>query len=127
MMLPRPSDHGEMQISSMFKHTLLLIFFSWKYKCVYEHAPHICLRNIYSMFLVFNGWIRPQIWKLCLFKILIYGMLLQQSLNAQLVNKWMGTGQPTSWPPHSPYLSPFDFLFLGYIKSKVYSSKVMLV
>ena len=31
-------------------------------------------------------------------------------------------GHPVVWPPHSPDLTPFDFLFRGYIKSTVYTT-----
>ncbi|KAJ8871584.1 hypothetical protein PR048_027910 [Dryococelus australis] len=35
--------------------------------------------------------------------------------------RWIGTGGPVPWPKRSPDLSLFDFLFWGYLKSRVYS------
>jgi hypothetical protein len=41
-------------------------------------------------------------------------------LNRKFSEKWIGRGGPITWPPRSPDLTPFDFLFRGYIKDAVY-------
>ncbi len=39
-------------------------------------------------------------------------------------HRWIGRGGPTEWPPRSPDLTPLDFFFWGYLKSKVYETPV---
>ncbi|KAJ4439237.1 hypothetical protein ANN_07357 [Periplaneta americana] len=34
--------------------------------------------------------------------------------------RWIGRGEPTSWPPRSPDLTPLDFFLWGFLKDQVY-------
>jgi hypothetical protein len=51
-----------------------------------------------------------------------FGTVVRDFLNAHLPNRWMGRGSAAyPWPPRSPDLTPMDFFFWGYLKSKVYT------
>ena len=45
-------------------------------------------------------------------------------LNEKFNGRWIGRGGPISWAPRSPDLTPLDFFLWGYIKAKVYKTKV---
>jgi len=45
-------------------------------------------------------------------------------LGVSFPNKWIGRDGPTPWPPRSPDIIPLDFLLLGYVKDKVFSTPV---
>jgi len=45
-------------------------------------------------------------------------------LDAAFPNRWIGRDGPTSWPPRSPDITPFDFFLWGYVKDKVFSTPV---
>jgi hypothetical protein len=44
-------------------------------------------------------------------------------LDRKFPNQWVERGEPIPWPPHSPDLTPWDFLFWGYMKDNVYHKK----
>ncbi|CAF1240464.1 unnamed protein product [Didymodactylos carnosus] len=45
-------------------------------------------------------------------------------LNDKFNGRWIGRDDPISWAPRSPDLTPLDFFLWGYIKPKVYKTKV---
>ncbi|KAJ4450932.1 hypothetical protein ANN_02367 [Periplaneta americana] len=45
-------------------------------------------------------------------------------LDRRFPDRWIGRGDPISWPPRSPDLNPLDFYLWGQLKSLVYSSPV---
>ena len=45
-------------------------------------------------------------------------------LNEKFNGRWISRGGPISWAPRSPDLMPLDFSLWGYIKTKVYKTKV---
>lgn len=45
-------------------------------------------------------------------------------LDEKFDSRWIGRGGPISWAPRSPDLTPLDFFLWGYIKTKVYKTKV---
>ncbi|KAJ8877253.1 hypothetical protein PR048_021707 [Dryococelus australis] len=38
--------------------------------------------------------------------------------------RWIGSGNPVSWPARSPYMSPLNFIVWGHMKSVMYASPV---
>lgn len=45
-------------------------------------------------------------------------------LDENFPGRWIGRGGPVLWAPRSPDLNPLDFFFWGYLKHKVYGSKI---
>jgi len=45
-------------------------------------------------------------------------------LDETFLERWIGRGCPTAWPPRSPDLTTLDFLARGLIKDVVYRRKV---
>jgi hypothetical protein len=45
-------------------------------------------------------------------------------LDATFPNHWLGTDGPLAWPPWSPVITLLDFFLWGYVKDKVYATKV---
>jgi hypothetical protein len=41
---------------------------------------------------------------------------IQQHLNTQFPDRWLGCGSPVSWPARSPDLNPLDFFLWGHLK-----------
>jgi hypothetical protein len=41
-------------------------------------------------------------------------------LNQKFPEKWIGRDRSITWPPYSPYPTPFDFFFCGDIRDAVY-------
>lgn len=39
-------------------------------------------------------------------------------------NKWIGQKGPLKTPPRSPDLNPLDYFLWGYLKSKIYKTKL---
>lgn len=52
-----------------------------------------------------------------------FGVVVREFLNQTFPNQWIGRTGTTEWPPRSPDLSPLDFFYWGYLKSKVYETK----
>jgi hypothetical protein len=48
-------------------------------------------------------------------------------LDATLPSRWPGRGSPLAWPPRSPDITLLDFFLWGYVKDKVYATKVTSV
>lgn len=46
---------------------------------------------------------------------------VREYLNDAFPNSWIGRNGTVAWPPRSPDLSPLDFFFWGYLKSKIYT------
>ena len=51
-------------------------------------------------------------------------LVTRDYLNEQFPNRWIGKGGRSLWAPRSPDLTPLDFSVWGYIKSKVYATRV---
>lgn len=49
-----------------------------------------------------------------------YALLVQNFLNNNYGNCWIGRGGPITWPPRSPDMTPLDYFLWGYIKCKAY-------
>jgi hypothetical protein len=45
-------------------------------------------------------------------------------LNNTYHDRWVGTGGPTAWPPHSPGVNPLDFYLWGLLKARVYADPI---
>jgi hypothetical protein len=45
-------------------------------------------------------------------------------LDEKFDDRWIGRGGPISWAPRSPDLTPLNFFLWGYIKTKIYKTKV---
>jgi hypothetical protein len=45
-------------------------------------------------------------------------------LDAIFPNRWLGRDGVLAWPPRSPDTTPLDFFLWGYVKDKVYATKV---
>ena len=45
-------------------------------------------------------------------------------LDVTFPNRRIERDGPTAWPPRSPDITPLDFLLLGYVKHKVFSTPV---
>jgi hypothetical protein len=45
-------------------------------------------------------------------------------LNATFPMRWMGRGSPAHpWPPRSPDITPMDYFYWGYLKSRIYQGR----
>ena len=53
-----------------------------------------------------------------------YANVVRDALNEKLPGRWMGRRGPIEWPARSPDLSPLDFFLWGYIKDKVYQTRL---
>jgi transposase len=49
---------------------------------------------------------------------------VRDCLDQKFPNRWIGRGGPTPWPPRSPDITPCDFFVWGFVKDRVYASKV---
>jgi hypothetical protein len=45
---------------------------------------------------------------------------VKRYLNQTFPGRWKGRGGYIPWPPRSPYLTPMDFSFWGFVKDNVY-------
>src|SRR5258705_8736514 len=52
------------------------------------------------------------------------GWYSHRDLDARFHNRWIGRGRPIPWPPRSPDMTPLDFFMWGFVKDRVYSTKV---
>jgi hypothetical protein len=53
-----------------------------------------------------------------------WGRIVRDYLDATFPNRWLGRNGPLAWPPRSPDIAPLDFFLWGYVKDKVYATKV---
>jgi hypothetical protein len=53
-----------------------------------------------------------------------WGTIARDCLDATFPNRWLGRDGPLAWPPRSPDITPLDFFLWGYVKDKVYVTKV---
>jgi hypothetical protein len=54
-------------------------------------------------------------------------MPVRDYLDATFPNRWLGRDGPIAWPSRSPDITPLDFFLWGYVKDKVYASRVTRV
>ncbi|CAH0547180.1 unnamed protein product [Brassicogethes aeneus] len=52
-----------------------------------------------------------------------YAAPVQQFLNENFRDHWIGRRGPIEWPARSPDLSPLDFFLWGHLKSKIYKTQ----
>jgi hypothetical protein len=53
-----------------------------------------------------------------------WGRIVCDCLDATFPNCWLGRDGPIAWPPRSPDITPLRLLSWGYVKDKVYATKV---
>ena len=53
-----------------------------------------------------------------------YSREVRALLDEKLPDLWIGRAGSTNWPARSPDLTPLDFFLWGYVKDKVYSTRV---
>ncbi|GBM93998.1 hypothetical protein AVEN_219767-1 [Araneus ventricosus] len=53
-----------------------------------------------------------------------WGKIVRSYLNTQFPRRWIGRNGPLAWPPRSPDLTQLDFFLWGYVKDKVFASKI---
>ncbi|MCQ7131119.1 DUF4817 domain-containing protein [Salmonella enterica] len=53
-----------------------------------------------------------------------WGLAVRAYLDEQFPNRWIGRDGPILWPPRSPDITPLDFFLWGYLKDRVYHTKV---
>lgn len=52
-----------------------------------------------------------------------FSLIVRELLNETFPDRWIGRRGALEWPPRSPDLTPLDFFYWGYLKSKVYETK----
>lgn len=52
-----------------------------------------------------------------------FDVRVRNFLQEQFPGRWIGRRGPTEWPARSPDLTPLDFFFWGFLKSKVYETR----
>ena len=53
-----------------------------------------------------------------------FANVIRDKLNTELPVRWIGRRGSVEWPARSPDLTPLDFFFWGYLKNKVYATKI---
>ncbi|GBN14641.1 hypothetical protein AVEN_39551-1 [Araneus ventricosus] len=53
-----------------------------------------------------------------------WGKIVRSYLDTQFPQRWIGRDGPLACPPRSPDLTPLDFFLWGYVKDKVFASKL---
>lgn len=53
-----------------------------------------------------------------------WNLRVREFLDERMPGRWIGRGGPLLWPPRSPDITPLDFFFWGYVKERVYATKV---
>lgn len=53
-----------------------------------------------------------------------YSRQVREFLNIAFPQRWIGRGGEIQWPPRSPDLSPNDFSYWGFMKTKVFSGEL---
>ena len=53
-----------------------------------------------------------------------WARIVRNVLDHNFPDRWIGRGGPISWPPRSPDITPLDFFLWGYVKDRVYRTKV---
>ena len=54
-----------------------------------------------------------------------YALIARDYLNRTFPNRWIGRGGSRLWAAHSPDLTPLDFFAWGFIKSLVYTGRII--
>ena len=52
-----------------------------------------------------------------------FALIVQEFLNLNFTDRWIGRGGPFEWPPCSPDLTSPDFVLWGYIKNVVFAQR----
>ena len=53
-----------------------------------------------------------------------WGINVREFLDKKFPARGIGRGGPMAWPPRSPYTTPLDFFWGGYVKDVMYRTKV---
>lgn len=53
-----------------------------------------------------------------------WSLEVRKFLNDTFPHRWIGRGGPIPWPPRSPDITPLDFFLWGYVKDRVYATRV---
>jgi hypothetical protein len=53
-----------------------------------------------------------------------WGRIVRDYLDTTFPNRWLGRDGPLAWTHRSPDITPLDFFLWGYVKDKVYATKV---
>lgn len=53
-----------------------------------------------------------------------FTLAVRECLNENFPERWIGRGGPILWSPRSPDLNPLDYFVWGFLKDKVYGSKI---
>jgi hypothetical protein len=53
-----------------------------------------------------------------------WSLIVRHFLTETMPGRWIGRGGPIPWPPRSPDITPLDFFLWGYVKDRVYATKV---
>lgn len=54
-----------------------------------------------------------------------WALEVRRTLDNTFPARWIGRGGPIAWPPRSPDLTPLDFFLWGFVKDKVYRTRVI--
>lgn len=53
-----------------------------------------------------------------------WSLLVRSFLDQTMPERWIGRNGPIPWPPRSPDITPLDFFLWGFVKDRVYTTKV---
>ena len=53
-----------------------------------------------------------------------WGVDVCRFLDETFPNRWIGRDGPIPWPPRSPDITPLDYFFWGFVKEKVFNTRV---
>lgn len=53
-----------------------------------------------------------------------FTLSVRACLNENFPDRWIGRGGPLNWAARSPDLNPLDYFVWGFLKDKVYGSKI---
>jgi hypothetical protein len=53
-----------------------------------------------------------------------WSLHVRETLTRTFPDRWIGRKRPISWPPRSPDITSLDFIFWGYVKDRVYATRV---
>ncbi|XP_053448571.1 uncharacterized protein LOC128586608 [Nycticebus coucang] len=91
-----------------------------------------CVVNGDSYLEMLQNYFIPQLEQLGLIENIVFqqdrapchfALQVGQFLHEKFPNRWIGSGGPFSWPPHSPDLTPLDFFLWRHLKTNVHSTK----
>jgi hypothetical protein len=53
-----------------------------------------------------------------------WSLHVRETLMRNFPDRWIGSDGPIFWPPRSPDITQMDFFFWGYVKERVYATRV---